>query len=368
MNLFKFISPNVFFTTVLLILFACSKKEQTTSLSVRELTEAVYASGNILPQKEYKLFPMVEGYVVQKLVNDGEAIKKNQVLFILDNDQQKTREQTTERIYGIAAQNLAEDSPALLEMKAIIDNARNKLSNDSLTFVRYKNLIKGNAVPQIEYDRVALAYKNSKNDYLAQIRRYERTKNDLRISLENAKSQYEINAKENSNFVLRSKIDGIVYETYKEQGESVRRGEPVALLGAAESVYIKLAVDETDINKIAIGQEVIVNIDIIKDKIFKAKVKKIYPLLNKADQSFRVDAEFVENYPYKFVGLTVEANIIVHQKAKALVMPKSFLVGEDSVFIKKNGEKLKIKIQKGIENYDWVEIISGVSENSELIK
>jgi HlyD family secretion protein len=351
-----------------IVLLSCQKKQETTKLSYRELTEAVYASGNVLPQDEYKLFPMAEGYVIQKLVKDGETVKAGQALFILDNDQQRVREQTTGNIFSIASQNASENSPALQELKAIIETAKNKLSNDSLNFVRYQNLLNNNAIAQIDYDKAALAYKNSRNDYLAQIRRYERTKNDLKISLENAKSQYEVNAKENSNFILRSKINGIVYETYKEQGESVKRGETVALIGSDKKMYLKLSVDELDINKIKLGQEVIVSIDLIKDKIFKAKVDKIYPLLNKTEQSFRVDAIFEEEYPYKFVGLTVEANIIIYKKEKALVMPKPFLIGTDSVFVMRNGEKVKVKIKKGIENYDWVEIIEGVKENEEISK
>lgn len=358
----------IFFSLLSLTLWSCQKKQETVKLTYRELTEAVYASGNILPQEEYKLFPMVEGYVVQKLVKDGEVVKAGQALFILDNDQQKVREQTTGKIFSIASQNASDNSPALQELNASIANARNKLANDSLNFVRYQNLMNSNAVPQIDYDKAALAYKTAKNDYLAQVRRYERTKNDLKISLENAKSQYEVNAKENANFVLRSKIDGIVYETYKEQGESVRRGETLALLGSDKKMYLKLSVDELDINKIKMGQEVLVSIDLVKDKTFKAKVSKIYPLLNKAEQSFRVDAEFGEEYPYKFVGLTVEANIIIYKKEKALVMPKALLIGTDSVFVVKNGEKTKVKIKKGIENYDWVEILEGVKENEEISK
>ncbi|MCU0389718.1 MAG: efflux RND transporter periplasmic adaptor subunit [Thermoflexibacter sp.] len=348
--------------------FSCQKKAETIKVSYRELTEAVYASGNILPQNEYKLFPMVEGYVIQKLVQDGEIVKAGQALFILDNDQQKVREQTAGSIFSIASKNVSENSPALQELKASIESARNKLNNDSLNFVRYQNLLSNNAVAQIDYDKAALAFKNAKNDYLAQIRRYERTKNDLQISLENAKSQYEVNAKENSNFILKSKIDGIVYETYKEQGESVKRGETVALLGSDKNMYLKLSVDELDINKISIGQEVFVSIDLIKDKVFKAKINKIYPLLNKSDQSFRVDAIFEEAYPYKFVGLTVEANIIIYKKNKALVIPHSFLIGKDSVLVMQNSEKNKVKIKKGIENYDWVEVLEGLKENDEISK
>ncbi len=353
---------------LLLVLQACGKKENTVKPTFRNLTEAVYASGNLVPQNEYKMFALAEGYIVQKLVREGETVKIGQALFVIDNDQQRIREQTTGNIYNIASMNASAKSPALLEIEAVIENARNRLVNDSTNYVRYRNLFEKNAIPQIEHDRAKLAYQNAKNDYILQIRRYERTRNDLSISLENAKNQYEVNAKENSNFVVRSKINGMVYETYKEEGETVRRNEAVALLGSSEQVYLKLAIDELDISKIAVGQEVVFSIDIMKDKVFKAKISKIYPSLNRADQSFRVDAELIEKYSYPFVGLTVEANIIVSQKTKALVIPKNYLIGSDSVRIIENGEKRTILIKKGIENYDWVEVLEGLKETDELVK
>jgi len=151
-------------------------------------------------------------------------------------------------------------------------------------------------------------------------------------------------------------------------GELVRKGEAVALLGNANGVYMQLAVDETDFAKLRIGQQVLVKMDAYGDRVFKAQVSKIYPKLNKIDQSFRVDADFVGEAPEAYYGLTVEANIVISQNPKALTIPKAYLVGRDSVLVQQNGETQKVKITKGAENFEIVEVKNGLTETSLIVK
>jgi multidrug efflux pump subunit AcrA (membrane-fusion protein) len=126
-------------------------------------------------------------------------------------------------------------------------------------------------------------------------------------------------------------------------------------------------VDELDIDKIKKGQEVLVKIDTYPHKIFKARISKTYPMLNQKDQSFRVDAQFTDDVPRVYAGLTVEANIIIQQKEQALTIPKTYLIGQDSVRIEKDGKAQQVKITKGVENFEYVEVLAGVDTTSVLL-
>ncbi len=42
----------------------------------KPLTEAVYASGLVVAQDEYQVFAQVDGYLAEKMVSDGDAVKK----------------------------------------------------------------------------------------------------------------------------------------------------------------------------------------------------------------------------------------------------------------------------------------------------
>ena len=351
-----------------IVLASCKKSQNaSTSPQYKSLTEAVYASGNIYPKNEYKLTANADGVLVKQFAFEGDIVSKNQLIFQLESISQDARLEASSNILRQSEANFSDNSPILDELESQLKNARNKLSNDSINYSRYKELYDKNATTRIEFERTELAYQTSKNDVSARRKAWLRTKNQLYVDLQNSKSNFKVNAREGDNFRIRSFEVGKLYEIYKKQGELVRKGEAVALVGNANEVFAQLAIDEGDFIKMQIGQEVLIKIDVYKDKVFKAKVAKLYPKLNKVDQTFRVDAEFIAEKPKAYYGMTIEANIVVSQNPRVLTIPKNYLVGSDSVWIEENGEKKKTKITKGVENLDLVEIKSGLTEKSVLI-
>jgi HlyD family secretion protein len=351
-----------------LSVISCQQKSETTSPTYKNLTEAVYASGNVFPKNEYKVVANADGYLQQQWVNEGDVVEGGQLMFSLESLSQDARAEAAANIYRQSEANYADNSPVLAELEAALRNARTKLDNDSVNYFRYKALYEQNAAARADLERSELAYKTSKNDVAARQKAWARTKNQLYVDLQNTRSNFKVNLREGDNYRIRSIEAARVYEVYKKEGELVRRGEAVALLGNPNNVYLQLAVDETDFAKLKVNQEIVLKMDAYGDKVFKAKVTKIYPKLNKIDQSFRVDADFVEEAPEAYYGLTVEANIIISQNPKALTIPKSYLVGNDSVWIEEGKEKKKIKLQKGAENFELVEVKGGLTEKSILVK
>ncbi len=359
---------NYIFLSLILVLLACGKnQENATQPQYKPLVEAVYASGNIYPINEYKLTANADGYLVQQLASEGDLVQKNQLLFLLESVSQNARLEAASNILRQSEANFSDNSPILLELELQLKNARTKMNNDSVNYKRYKELLEKNVVAKVDFEKMELAYLASKNDFLARQKTWQRTKNQLYVELQNSKANYKVNAREEDNSKIKSFESGKLYEVYKKQGELVRRGEAVALVGDAENTYAQLFIDESDFVKVQQGQEVLIKIDVYKDKVFKAKVSKMYPKLNKADQTFRIDAEFTEEKPQAYYGMTVEANIIISENPRVLTIPKSYLVGNDSVWVEENGDKKKIKIIKGVENLDLVEVKSGLSEKSKIV-
>lgn len=349
------------------LLFSCGKDENIIHPEYRPLTEVVYASGNIYPENEYRVFANADGILQDVMTEEGDTVKAGQVLFRIDNETQQIRTQGASAVYSKAAENYGNQSPVIRELESALQIARNKLENDSVNYIRFKNLAEKNATSQSELDRAKLAYTTSKNDYEARKSSLRRTRNQLYVELENAQTQLKSTQVDRDNYAVKSYIDGLVYDVLKKRGESIRRGEPIALIGDAGKVYAKLVVDEQDIAMIKTGQEVLIRLDYDKNKVYKAVVSKIYPRLTREDQSFRVDAVFKEEQPPVLYGLTVEANIVISSKEKTLTIPKSALTDPDSVLIKtKDGDK-KIWIKRGLENMEYTEVISGLTDKSEII-
>jgi multidrug resistance efflux pump len=316
---------------------------------------------------EYEVYSQAEGYLAEKLVQDGDDVSIGDALFVIEADQQSARYRLARDNYDMAASNYRDNSPVLGELRAAITTAESKLKFDSVNYLRYHNLLERNATTRAEFERMKLLYDNSRNEYDLQKSRYEKVKNQLYIDLQNASSQMKIARDESGRYTVRSQVDGKVFRTMKEKGELVRRNEAVAVIGQDSVFYFQLSVDELDVQRIKLGQSVLAKIDAYPETIFNAKVTKIYPMINKQQQSIRVDAELTGRLPGAFSGLALEANIIISQKQRTLVISKSALLPGDSVVIKTASGTQKRKIKLGIETLDEIEVMAGLDSTDVLV-
>ncbi|MFN7708856.1 MAG: efflux RND transporter periplasmic adaptor subunit, partial [Sphingobacteriia bacterium] len=95
---------------------------------------------------------------------------------------------------------------------------------------------------------------------------------------------------------------------------------------------------------------------------------RIYPMLNSQDLTFRVDAVLAQAMPAAYAGLSVEANIVIQTKTRALVVPKEYLMEGDSLKVELDGKTQYVAVQTGIQNYKLVEILRGVEAGTLILK
>lgn len=352
---------------VVLAMAACMQHHDVVTPKVKPLIEAVYASGFVVAEDEYDVFAQVDGYLVDKLVNDGDDVKKGDILFIIEDRQQSARSRLAEENFELARNNSKHDSPVLRELQAAVASSKTKLQFDSVNFVRYTNLLNQNATSRIELDRAKLQYENARNDYRLQTSRLEKTRDQLALALQDAASQLQIANVETARYSVRSEVDGKVFKTLKEKGELIRRSELIAVVGRADDFYLQLSIDELDLQRVKKGQQAMIKIDAFPGKIFNATIDKVYPMVNQQQQSIRADASFNDTLPEAFSGLAVEANIIIQQKKQAVVIPKTALLPGDSVLIKTDDGDRKIKVTTGIQTLDEVEIVQGLDSTQRLV-
>jgi multidrug efflux pump subunit AcrA (membrane-fusion protein) len=128
---------------------------------------------------------------------------------------------------------------------------------------------------------------------------------------------------------------------------------------------MELQVDEYDISKVRIGQKVIVGMDSYKGQVYEAIVTKIDPIMNDKTRSFKVEACFIQQPPGLYPNLTVEGNIVISSKERALTIPADYLVNGDCVVLS-NGAKKKVDI--GLKDYQRAEILKGLTIHDAIRK
>jgi HlyD family secretion protein len=349
-----------------LVVTGCSKKQKEIHPEVKQLTSAVYASGVLIPEAEYKVVSGVDGYLSKALVREGDKVGKGQLLFTLSSEVRQAQEQGAGALVQQTIPTVSSDAPMLNELRGQIELAKLKKNEDSLQYARFRSLYEQNAVAKTTYERYQLQYQTSLRDYKNLRQRYEQQKLSGTIQLQQVKNQLSVARAQTDYGRLKSFVNGTVYEVYKKEGDLVMPNQPVALIGTG-AMIAKLLVDENDLSKIGEGQKVLITMDAYPEKVFNAHIRKIYPLLSKVEQSFRVDAVMDDPVPVAMYGLNLEANIVIAENKSVLVIPKEALLKGDSVLVKVGGDEKKVKIAKGIEDDQWVEVTGGIDKDATVI-
>lgn len=349
----------------LTLLGSCSKKSEETKPIRKDVTETVFASGTLEANGTYNLTAKAEGYLTQMNFKEGDLVNVGDVLAIVDNKESRFNSESSSQLYNIAKSNLSSNAPALAQAKNSVLLAKQSMLQDSLLLNRYQRLLASKSISVVEFENAELKYKTSLANYENAKEAYRLQKQQAEQSVINNKALNEVNRLMYGNNEIRAIVSGKVYEKRKQKGDFVRKGDVIAVIGDANYLYAKVNVDESNISKIRIGQESLVQLNTNKDKVYRAKVGEILPAFDEASQSFYCKLIFTDSLDFKISGTQLQSNIIVGHQKNALLIPRNYLNLDGTVQIK--GEKEPTKVVTHFVSTYWVQVISGINDNTVLI-
>ncbi|MEM6767540.1 MAG: HlyD family efflux transporter periplasmic adaptor subunit [Bacteroidota bacterium] len=341
---------------------SCSQQE-CAEVKRTDIIDAVFASGQLIPDEEYLVTANTESYLLEAFVEEGDTVKKGMPLFVLSNESQAAQLTNAEVTYIDAQRKLKDDSPQIRQMELQIAQAQSQLTTDKNNLSRYEKLVETGAVSQVEYDKARLQFENSKHQLEIQEESLAELLTASQLNLQNAETQLILQQEGNRDFFLASAIHGQVLTVYKTQGDLVRRGESVAQVGGGELV-MKLFIAEEDINRIKVGQEAMISLNTDPDNVHKARISKIFPSFDTQEQSFMAEAVFEEFPSQLFPYTQIQANIIINTHRNALVVPTAYLTDGTHVLLE-DGSSQEVEI--GLQQADWTEVLSGLTESQVIL-
>lgn len=356
-----------FLFCISLSFLSCGKKNDSTNPVRKNITQAVYSSGKIYPVNDYKVYAKLPGYVEKIHVNVGDSVKIGQGLLTIKSEVSEKNVEMAKNQYELAQKNAGENSPVLSAVKEDVASARSKYELDSANYTRFMNLSKENATSKLQLDQAKTQFDISRQNFQKAFNNFIGTRDRLRTELENAKLQYEAQTSNQSDYVIASVVNGKVYDIVPKEGELVNNMFMLMEVGDGNKFEVELSVDETDVSFLKNNQEIVYSIDAYKEKFFKGRISEIYPRINQLNKTSKVVATIeLDNSVSIFSGMSVEANIIIETKNNVLVIPREFLLDANKVIRKSEGDTVKIKT--GAEDLEYVEVVNGIDEQTELIK
>lgn len=359
---------NVFFlfSVSLLVLTGCKSKNGSTLPIKKDLTQAVYASGKIYPVNNYKVYSKLPGYIEKIHVHVGDSVKVGDPLITIKSEVSELNVNAAKNLLTLAQKNANESSGLLNTLKQDVASARSKYELDSINFKRFEVLAKDNATSKLQFDQAKTQFEISKQNYLKAASALNNTRDKVRVELENAQIQYDAQMSNKSDYTLTSAVNGKVYDILPKEGELVNTQFILMEIGDGEHFEVELSVDETDVSLLNRDQKIVYVIDAYKNKTFNGSIQETYPRINQNNKTAKIISSIqLDKNTMIYSGMSVEANIIISEKKNTLVIPREFLIDGNKVKIKDKEELTEIV--KGAEDLEFIEIISGIDENTEIV-
>ena len=359
---------------LLLLVVSCGNNEKDFDFFTVEKVESKFleliieASGSIEAISAIEIKSKASGEILYLGAEVGDAVKKGDVLARID-----------QRI----------PSNTLSQAEADIGVSKVKLDNAASQLERGKQLHEGNGISDKSFEDIQELYATAK----AQMVRAEVYLENARIALEDT--------------LVRSPVTGKVITRQAEVGTVIT--SPTAAVGGGtllmrmadlNNVRVRSYVDEVDIGKVSIGQEVSLRVSAYKDKEFIGYVSKIEPLANVEQNvtTFPVLIDIDNKENLLLLGMTTEVEINVLSNETELTVPsgalrtrknirfvasllgmskkevKNFLEVREKnegftkfIVIKKiNGKPVLAWIETGATDFNNVEVTSGLKLNEEI--
>ncbi|MBD2717293.1 efflux RND transporter periplasmic adaptor subunit [Microvirga sp. STR05] len=346
---------------LLLWLAGCGDKAERVKPVWSAISESVYAAGTVKSGQQYQAFATGSGVIQAVFVREGDSVRVGAPLLSIATDVPRLTQENA----ALAARyaDVAANRSQLQEARERIALQRRTMQNDLVQLARQRRLWEQSIGTKLTLEQRELAYAASKTAYESAVLSYQTLQRQLDFAAAQARKNLQIARTQAADFIVRSKVNGLVYQLYREKGEAVTPQTALALLGDARHFVLEMQVDESDIVRVRPGQQVLVTLDSYKGQVFTARVTRISPMMSTSSRTFEVDAAFVRQPPVLYPFVSFEANIVLQTNPRALLIPRRLLV-DDSTVRKSDGKLARIKT--GLRDYQMVEILSGLTPADEL--
>lgn len=274
--------------------------------------DAVYAAGSIEPTVMLPIAPRAGGRLAERLVDEGATVRKGQVLARLDD---------------------ADLAGAVDEQRARADYARNQ-------HARIAALAARGFVSAGESERAGTELAAAE----AALRRVLAQRGFM---------------------ALTAPADGTIIRRDGEAGQYIGAGQAVFVLACCAPLRASVEVDEEDINRIRVGQPVVLKAGAIPGQVFDGTVSEVTPKGDPVARSYRVRVKLAAPGALQ-TGMSVDANLIVAKRDRVLLLPSSAIL-DHAVWIVANGRLRRHAVETGIRDGRRTEIVQGLDGDETVV-
>ncbi len=351
-------------TLMTLITAACTQTPETIKPTISDLTESVYASVSIQPEDLYFAYTTTSGILESVYIEEGDSVVAGQAIAKITTTNPRLNIENANLNVELARENYLGQSNQLTTITNEMEQVTEQLLLDSINYHRQKKLWRQNIGSKSTLENLELKYELGQKKLVGLKKRYRQAEIELDNQLKRSQNALKRAQSDLSDYIIKAKIDGQVYNLLKNEGELIHPQEPLAAIGKRKDFIIEMQIDEIDISKITLGQQTLISLDAYPGEVFEGRISKIYPQKENRTQTFKVEGEFTQAPKILYAGLSGEANIVYAQRSNVISIPRNYLINNELVKTTEGEQKVKL----GISTMDRIEIISGIDTSTQILK
>ena len=281
-------------------------------------------------------------------VDDGDQVKKGQVLFTIDQTTLKNRVAQAEQ----ALRSIEESLHTVLQMDA--NMAKTQLEKAQKDYERNRKLHDQHAVSDNTFETFELALDNAQKSYEKVLAELHFTE----IKSEQAKLDMAIANKDLNDATEKAPYDGVVAAKFHENGEFVSKGVSVVRLNDPKKLRAACLISAVYFEAIRPG-ETPVTVS-FRDRKIESKADWCSPVIDTLSRTFTMRSYLPEGTPL-MDGMLVDVDITLAER-DGLGVPRDAVIlkkgGKSAVFAVQNGKAQEIEVETGITSDGFTEILN----------
>lgn len=332
-------------------------KVSVTTISKGKVEKTVTntRAGTIRSCKRARLAPATAGQISRLLVKEGDKVKAGDMLLEIWNEDIKADIELSEQ------ETRATESRS----KEACVNAQVAEKEAS----RLRTLKKKNLASDEEADR-AIGSARAKQAAC------EAAKANIQVS----QAKIHLARAQLQRTQLIAPFAGVIAEVNGEVGEFATPSPigvptlPTIDLFDQACAYVAAPIDEVDAPLLQNGMQTRISLDAFSKKTFSGSVRRIAPYvldIEKQARTVDIEVDFIrpEDLKHLLPGYSADVEVIIEEKNNTLRIPTEAIKDNDQVLVyhKDSGLLEQKSFKKGISNWVYTEVLSGLEEGEQIV-
>lgn len=357
------------------------EKEKITIESIveDEFTDYIAVIGTVEPIRTVYLDAIEGGRVEEILIDEGNMVKKGDVILKLSNTNLILEISNNESNVSRSI-NEFENTKITLEIQNItrkqnLINTEMNLKRQKRQYEYNKQMFEDNHISKEEFNQSHEEYSASleqynllkaalKSDSLYRVN----TLSSMEANVNRMKDNLKIVQSRMDNLKVKAPVDGELANLNQEIGEVINYGTRIGTVNILDNYKLRVEIDEHYIARVRRGLPGSFD---FAGSSYKLKIEKVYPEVNNG--RFAVDMTFTSEKPDQIrIGQTFRIKLELGESKQAVLIPRGGFyqsTGGQWVYVvsEEQGIAIKRNISIGRQNPKYYEVLEGLEPGEQVI-